>query len=360
MDDPSFLSVYESAPVAILIVDGDVRIKSTNRSARELLSKPLDDVLGVRAGEVFGCLNRFDDPRGCGKGPECGECKIRGSVTRTLATSEPVRRVEATMPVSVGERQALVSLLVSTAPISWDGKPHALLCLENITDLKAVQEQLRRSNEHMRVLNSILRHDIRGNLGIVSASIELAEQETGPAIDPKARERLDKAVAVIHRSADLLDHMKDLEKAISPEQSLRVLDLRAVVDSVKGNSELNVDVRGDGKALADDALSSAVDNIINNADHHGRATRVDIDISQDEGWNVMRIADDGMGIPDDIKGKVFDRGFTTGGENHLGLGLYIAKAVVEMYGGSIRVEDNMPRGAVFVIELRKPKRTETR
>lgn len=357
MSDSQFYSIYENAPVPILVVDGDVRIQSANRSALEFLDSPLDSSIGIRAGEAFECLNRFDDVKGCGQGPLCKECKIRGSVNMTMTTGRALRRVEATMPVSVGDRQAILSLLISTARITWEDRPLVLLCLENITDLRSAQENLRRSNEHMRVLNSILRHDIRGNLGIVSASIELAE-EASPPIDPKARERLDKAMSIIRRSADLLDHMKELEKAVSREQSLKTVDLRTVINTVKGKSDLKVSVRGDGLALADDALSSAVDNIIINAAQHGNASRVDVEISEDKGWTVLRIADDGSGVPQQIKSRVFDKGFTTGTGDHHGLGLYIAKAVVEMYGGDIRVEDNVPKGAIFVIELRKPRRTE--
>ncbi len=70
----------------------------------------------------------------------------------------------------------------------------------------------------------------------------------------------------------------------------------------------------------------------------------------------IRIADTGPGIPDGEKPKVFEK-FYCG--NHriadnrrsLGLGLYLCRAIVEAHGGTIRVEDNQPTGAVFVFTL---------
>ncbi len=359
MNDSLFSTIYENAPVAMAIVDEDVKIQSANRSALELIDKPLDDALGIRAGAVFGCLNRFDSTDGCGRAHMCKSCKIRSSVNLTMSTGQAQRRVEASIPIAVGDRQVELSLLVSTAKISWDGRPLVLLCLENITDLKAAQRALRRSNEHMKVLNSIMRHDIRGNLAIVSASIELAKERAANGLDDESRGRLDKAITVIQKSADLLDHMRELENTVSAELSLKPMDLGTVIDSAKEKSDLDFAVRGRGSVLADDALESALDNIVRNAAEHGKAKTMTIEISEDHGWTVLRMADDGKGIPDDVKSRVFDKGFTTGGRDNQGLGLYIAKSVIEQYGGRIRVEDSKPTGTAFVIELRKPGRTES-
>uniref|UniRef100_A0A7J3M012 histidine kinase n=1 Tax=Archaeoglobus fulgidus TaxID=2234 RepID=A0A7J3M012_ARCFL len=59
--------------------------------------------------------------------------------------------------------------------------------------------------------------------------------------------------------------------------------------------------------------------------------------------------DDGIGIPDELKTKIFERGFTTG--KGMGMGLFIAKWLVNYMGGEIKVKDNKPKGAIFEILL---------
>ena len=60
-----------------------------------------------------------------------------------------------------------------------------------------------------------------------------------------------------------------------------------------------------------------------------------------------------MGIPEEIKNKIFDEGFYHGVSGHTGIGLHIVKKTIERYGGHIYADDNKPKGAVFVISLRK-------
>lgn len=69
---------------------------------------------------------------------------------------------------------------------------------------------------------------------------------------------------------------------------------------------------------------------------------------------VVRVADDGPGVPDDAKERVFEKDYTTRGDGTRGFGLYFVAVTVERDGGSVRFEDNHPRGTVVVIELPRP------
>jgi len=65
------------------------------------------------------------------------------------------------------------------------------------------------------------------------------------------------------------------------------------------------------------------------------------------------LSDEGIGIPNEIKYKIFDEGFQYGENGHTSIGLYIVQKTVEDYGGEVFVEDNKPQGAVFIVHLRK-------
>ena len=103
--------------------------------------------------------------------------------------------------------------------------------------------------------------------------------------------------------------------------------------------------------MADDSLSSVIDNIIRNAVIHGKADRIAITIGKATGRCEVRIADNGSGIPDEIKAKVFEEGFTHGDTGHTGLGLHIVEKAMKAYGCHAYTEDNETKGAIFVLRF---------
>jgi len=106
-------------------------------------------------------------------------------------------------------------------------------------------------------------------------------------------------------------------------------------------------VNGEATALADETLSSVIDNLLGNAIMHGLTDRADIDIREGEGHCLVSVADRGRGIPDEIKARVFEEGFKFGQYGNTGFGLYIVKKTMERYGGSVARQGQSPSGTVF-------------
>ena len=75
-----------------------------------------------------------------------------------------------------------------------------------------------------------------------------------------------------------------------------------------------------------------------------------------QNWVLVEIADDGPGVPDEAKDKLFDMFYTVGkaggdGRRGLGLGLALCKSIIHAHGGQIGVRDNVPKGSVFYFTL---------
>ena len=87
-----------------------------------------------------------------------------------------------------------------------------------------------------------------------------------------------------------------------------------------------------------------INNAINNIVQEGEIM-VSLE-SQDNNTVLVRITDDGPGIPSNIKDKLFTK-FITGSKSRTGLGLYICKNIIEKHGGKIWTEDNKNKGANF-------------
>jgi two-component system nitrogen regulation sensor histidine kinase NtrY len=96
-------------------------------------------------------------------------------------------------------------------------------------------------------------------------------------------------------------------------------------------------------------LVNLLDNALASINHRGQ---IGLSSFQDGSGNRVRIevADDGKGIPDRDKDRIFEPYFSTK-LSGTGLGLAIAKAVISEHHGRIWVEDNKPQGSRFIIEL---------
>ena len=98
-------------------------------------------------------------------------------------------------------------------------------------------------------------------------------------------------------------------------------------------------------------------NIVDNAvKYTPSGSHITISARKDGPWIRMEISDDGHGISDTAKGKLFDMFYTgetisADSRRGLGLGLSLCKSIIEAHGGTIYVRDNHPQGTVFGFTL---------
>ncbi|MDO9528535.1 MAG: PAS domain S-box protein [Syntrophales bacterium] len=233
--------------------------------------------------------------------------------------------------------------------INWKGKTATLNFLTDITDRRKAEEELKISREHVAMINKILRHDLINDLSVIRSALRLYGETREERLLKEASGRVGKSV-------DLIRSMKELEIFISSRRDLKLYNIGSTIKEVmKSYSSIRFTIEGKGQVLADEALSSVIDNIIANATIHGKADRVEIKIEKARDMCEIRIADNGIGIPDEIKGRIFEENFVFGEDAHTGVGLHIVKNTIENYGGSVRVEDNTPKGAVFVLKMKGVK-----
>lgn len=98
-------------------------------------------------------------------------------------------------------------------------------------------------------------------------------------------------------------------------------------------------------------------NIVDNAvKYTPKGSTITITTRKEGKWAAVEIADDGPGIPDDAKPRIFDMFYTAGAHSadsrrSLGLGLALCKSIINAHGGEISVADNQPSGTIFRFTL---------
>jgi signal transduction histidine kinase len=104
-------------------------------------------------------------------------------------------------------------------------------------------------------------------------------------------------------------------------------------------------------------ISSITNNLLENAvKYAGGKPVIDVSLKAKGSAIVMEFADQGIGIPDEEKDRIFEKFYRIGSEETrktkgTGLGLFIVREIVKIHRGHIQVLDNLPKGSVFRIEL---------
>ncbi|MEA2053899.1 MAG: PAS domain-containing sensor histidine kinase [Candidatus Thermoplasmatota archaeon] len=202
--------------------------------------------------------------------------------------------------------------------IEEDGKKIIEGIIHDITERKKMENAIIQLNEVLHLINKIMGHDILNDLQVVSGALELYSES-------KDKKLLDKAHKRIARSVELIRRMRNLESLVASGGELTKHRVKEVVEDVIKKYSVDINVEGDGIVLADDAIYSVIDNIVNNAIVHGKTNKTNITIESKDNFCEIKIADYGKGIPDEIKEKVFDERFSHGERGGMGLGLYIVK-----------------------------------
>ncbi len=209
---------------------------------------------------------------------------------------------------------------------------------------RKTQLDVTRENESLIVTHKVLRHDIKNELMVVNGSLELLSLN-------KERKNIDRAIASTAKIHEMIEQFKQLDAFLLSGKGLFACDIVDMIHKVMLNHHLHYLVKGDGTIMADYALSSMLDNLVNNSRRHGLAESIVFEIRSNGLFVEMTVADDGVGIPAEIKKMIFHEGFSFGHNKSTGLGLFLIRKTMDRYGGQITVEDNDPKGTKFVLRF---------
>jgi two-component system, OmpR family, sensor histidine kinase ChvG len=233
---------------------------------------------------------------------------------------------------------------------------------------RALEELTRRVNEHIGGLEGFaadVSHEFKNPL----ASIRTAAEMMGEAERPEDRDRF---LGLMLRDVDRLERlvsgvreMARIDGELEQEEFERVdlgEMLHHAIEGVRlGDSTRKIELKSSDAAAVTvrasrERLAQVFDNILSNAVTFSPAgIPVEVVVTADGGACAVTVSDRGPGIPDAHLERVFDRFFTyrpvSGRGDHVGLGLAIAKRIVEEYGGTLSARNREAGGAVFTVRL---------
>lgn len=216
---------------------------------------------------------------------------------------------------------------------------------------------LRRSDVLKTALLRTVSHDLRSPLtAIVAAGHALLS----PTVERFERDQLTRAIVEEgERLSRLIDKLLDLSRlqAGNAEPHLTELALEELLEAAAERVPAGVSLRVEGDPLVEGdgaQLERAFANLLENAARHTAGRPVDVRAEVVDGRAVVRITDQGPGIPPAERALIFEpfyRGRDAPPGSGSGLGLAIARGFVEANGGGISVESAADQGSTFVVSL---------
>ncbi|MFW6317209.1 MAG: PAS domain S-box protein [Halorubrum sp.] len=323
-------ALYDRSPDMIDIHDEAGEIVDANRVMATELGYDPEEIVGMNVWDVDREMDP-DEAIGMWEAIEVDET-IRLETTFARADG-------TTFPVEVHVRR-----------IDVHGDDRFLASSRDISERKAYERRIERENERLDEFASIVSHDLRNPLNVLSGYLRLA-RETGTE---SYFDRCDRALDEMERLIEDVLTLARQGDAVGPVEPVVVGELADRYElgefgSVEGSGADETDANAvdvafetAGAVLADrDRLKRLLENLFRNAAEHGGSRVVVGDL--DDGFYV---ADDGPGIPEERRDEVFESGYTTS-ETGTGFGLAIVERIAEAHGWEVTLTESESGGARF-------------
>jgi len=324
----------------ILLFTKDGRAVLVSEAARRFLQVQRDQILGQHAMEIFD------------RNTLLGKTLREAFDARVALINEEVRAEN-------GRRiQASVDFIHDDMTGQGLG---ALVTLRDLESVQAIESELELSRRMSAIgrLTSGVAHEVKNPINAIVVHLELLKTKLDTT-SPSAMRHLDVIEAEIRRLDRVVQTLVDFSRPV--ELQLREQDLRDVISDVLALATEELSTRSvtltsvlpSKSVVANvdaDLLKQAALNVIQNgAQAMPDGGRLEVVLEADRKFATLRILDEGMGIPEEIREKIFDLYFTTKSEGS-GIGLAMTYRILQLHHGSVEVQSRMERGTEFTLRI---------
>jgi PAS domain S-box-containing protein len=350
-------SILDQAVEAIIVCDAAGTIIRANQVARALRGA---DVLGFRFDDAFPLTwsERSDDDR-----------------PFSVATVLEGEKVHGAQLCLRDDPHHVTYLLVSAGPLTND-QGVVIGCVVSLTDFtesRSAQEALLRTNAELEQFAFAAAHDLQEPLRMVTTYSQLLLRQYGEKVGAEARQLTDFIDTGVKRMQALLRDLLSYSRVVhegdldhKPADANKVLEV-AIENCLAAIQERNAAVTHDQlpHVLADEAqLTEVFQNLISNAVKYcnQHQPRIHVSASFGEHEHLFSVNDNGIGIPEQYRERIFGLFKRLHGREYpgTGIGLALCKRVVEKHGGRIWVESTPGQGSTFYFTLKAARPTTSR
>lgn len=336
--------VLKNVSAGVVTLDGEGRVATINPAAERMLGAPASEILG-QSYRVLLQGQHLDFAR---------EVRDRLIVSKDNSVEFPLR-----MTIDGGPR----SFRVNVSVLKDDGGRAAadmgmVMVVDDLTELEKAQRIAAWREVARRIA-----HEVKNPLTPIKLSAQRLHRKYSERLQEKVFEE---CTRMIIDHVDLIRNLVNEFSAFArfPAANPSPCDLSAIVDetlalfresrpNIVFNARLpkakNLQLLNLDRQQMKQALINLISNAIGAIQDKGTVT-VSVSAGNDGKGVRVEVADDGPGIPDEEKRRLFEPYFSTK-KSGMGLGLTIVSSIVADHNGKISVGDNYPQGARFIIDL---------
>ncbi len=352
--EKKFRTIFEAIPDLYFLVSSDNTILEWRGKEEDLYLQP-EDFLGKKIYEKF---------------PENLSQLFNASISITLRTKNP-QTIEYKLLLGDNYRSF-------EARHFYFSNDKVAVFIRDITERKNFEQKLRESEENYReaynradFYKNIVIHDMSNILQNLIASVELFSLFSEKTEDiKKLRDQNILIKSSVERGMKLISNVRKLSRLEEVGISIKSIEIIKVLEESVSylrksfpDKEIIVKIDAPSKALyvnANELLLDVFENILNNASKYNENSIVLIfvniykEIRQNVGYIRLDFKDNGIGITDDKKNSIFQKGFKKEKKTKgMGIGLSLVSKIIEGYNGKIWVEDKVKgdytKGSNFIV-----------
>lgn len=271
----------------------------------------------------------------------------------------------------IGERRWLqkngvkINVLVSASKIHQQNEDIIVVTALDITAQKKTEEELRAKNRELDTFVYKASHDLRSPLATILGLISVSRREIKDAAAIKYMDLLNRSAVKLDEILEDLTQITIIRQGQIDIESIKVTPfINDIVESFqpypyfeeinfKINNKLKRAFRSDRRLLKT-ILRNIIENAIKYKRFNSERSYIKITTESDIRNTIIKIADNGMGIPEKYQENIYDMFYrATERSQGSGLGLYIVKNAIEKLGGSIELKSKEKTGTTFTIFLPK-------
>ncbi|MEI8384978.1 MAG: ATP-binding protein [Nitrosomonadaceae bacterium] len=341
-------SILSNLSSGVLVFDEELRLRTANLSAEQILKASLTDLEGLTMEE---CVAHAPQLR-----------SLESTILRELHT-EKAGEWQCQVERSTDEGNQV--LLLRGTRLPHDSGGGGVVVFDDITNLLQAQRTAAWGEVARR-----LAHEIKNPLTPIQLSAERMQHKLAKKLDEQDAEILQRSTEIIVNQVEALKRMVNefSEYARAPKLELHLLDINKLVGEVLAlyehtNEETGSEpaphielllgsdlplVRGDSARLRQvihNLLQNAQDTLVGITD-----PTITVRTGVFQSSVSLSVSDNGSGFPDEVRARAFEPYVTTKPKG-TGLGLPIVKKIVEEHNGTIQIENTLPHGARISITL---------
>ncbi|WP_257069941.1 citrate sensor histidine kinase CitA [Klebsiella pneumoniae] len=309
--------LFESVFEGLIAIDSDYKITAINQTARRLLnlSQPEPTLIGKRISSVISQEVFFYDAPQTNKKDE-------------IVTFNQIKVIASRMAV-----------ILNNEPQGW------VISFRSKDDINTLSLQLSQVQQYADNLRAV-QHEHRNLISTIAGLLFLKRNNQALELIQQQSESHQKVIDFIARNFQD-NHLAGL--LIGKYYRAKELGLELIFDPACFVDRLPT-------ALSHNEWISIVGNLLDNAYNASLrqpqgSKQIECLINSDGQEVIIEIADQGCGIDEALRDRIFERGVTSSASKDHGIGLWLVRSYVEQAGGSIVVENNIPFGTIFTLYI---------